>query len=314
MTGHLSQKPIMEAHPDHLPDCQRSQLAHLVTNIVKTVTPEHILCFGTRLINRQQWGCFLTGCTIPQRTITEYDLLVIIPASDKRQEHEIVQMCEQQGEQLDIKVNIIVYRSEASRAALDKGSFLFYAIYQHGCMLYRHTGLPLQDSLLGELPTTDTTQSPWEKESARAMQFYLTARHCLDNGRTELGTFLLHQSVQHTCMALFKSIMGYRSNTHNLIRLLSLTATMSPALTNIFPANTPEEKALLNYLHEAYSGARYHEHYTVPPDQAAILAERTKQFIETAATLNPEQAGEQDKVLPITFPITIHHVQSKTTT
>ncbi|MBO9565842.1 MAG: HEPN domain-containing protein [Niastella sp.] len=297
----------MQAHPDHLPERQRSQLAHLITNIVQAVAPEYILCFGTRLVSRQQWGCFLAGSTIPQQTTAEYDLLVIIPTRDKRQEHEVVQMCEQQGEQLDIKVNIIVYRSEATRAALDKGSFFFYAIYEHGFMLYRHTGLPLQEPLTGELPTTDTTRPTWEKENARAMQFYLTARHCLDTGRTELGVFLLHQSVQHTCMALFKSVMGYRSNTHNLIRLLSLTATISPTLTQIFPANTPEEKALLNYLHEAYSGSRYQEHYTVPADQAAILAERTKQFIETAATLHPEQPGMQEKAQPITFPITIQN-------
>jgi HEPN domain-containing protein len=216
-------------------------------------------------------------------------------------------MCEQQGEHLDVKVNIIAYRSEATRAALEKGSFFFQTIYQHGCILYRHTGLPLQEPLPVEIPTTDVTRPTWEKESARAMQFYLTAHHCLDNGRTELGVFLLHQSVQHTCMALFKSIMGYRSNTHNLIRLLSLTATMSPVLSNIFPANTPEEKALLNYLHEAYSGARYQEYYSVPADQAAILAERTKRFIETAVTLHPEQPGVQEKAPPITFPIIMHH-------
>ena len=294
----------MQAHPDHLPEPQRRQLACLTTNIVQAVAPEYILCFGTRLVSRHQWGCFLADCTIPQQATAEYDLLVIIPTTDKRQEHEVVQMCEQQGEHLDVKVNIIAYRSEATRAALERGSFFFHTIYQHGCMLYRHRGLPLQEPPPEELPTIDTTRSTWEKENARAMQFYLTAHHCLDNVRTELGVFLLHQSVQHTCMALFKSVMGYRSNTHNLIRLLSLTVTISPALTQIFPANTPEEKVLLNYLHEAYSGARYQEHYTVPIDQAAILAKRTRQFIETAAKLHPEQAGVQEKAQsnPLHFP------------
>jgi HEPN domain-containing protein len=280
MTGPLSQNPVMQAHPEHVPEAQRRQLAHLVTCIIQAVAPEHILCFGTRLVSRHQWGCFMAGCTMPQQTTAEYDLLVTISTCDKRQEHEVVQMCEQQGEQFGIKVNIIVYRSEAVRAALEKGSYFFHTIYRNGSILYTHTSLPLHELFPGELPLSAITRPTWEKESGRAMQFYHAARHCLDKGWTELGTFLLHQSAQHTCMALFKSIMGYRSNTHNLIRLLSLTNSISPALTNIFPANTPEEKALLHYLHEAYSGARYHEHYMVPADQAAILVERTKQLIK----------------------------------
>ncbi|WP_315816124.1 HEPN domain-containing protein [Paraflavitalea speifideaquila] len=122
---------------------------------------------------------------------------------------------------------------------------------------------------------------------------------------------MLHQSVQHICMALFRIMMGYRSNTHNLIRLLLLTGCFSPRLLRVFPGSTKEETELFDYLQEAYAGARYKEEYSVPADKATILVRRVKLLLSFAEQLYADKFITLEEAPIFSFPLTPNHAPEK---
>ncbi len=297
----------------HLPEAQRKQLAGLVTSIVKAVSPEKIICYGCRNAIIRDWSCFLAVDGYHEATSTVYDLLVITNANEKRADHEIIQMAEQQAEPFACRVTMIVHKLTSANEAIEKNSRFFTTLFHKGILLYNgnNQSLAVPTAELTAATVKSRIEKSWNKEFITAQRFYDTAGHCLSNGWYELCVFMLHQSVQHGCMALLKVFMGYRSETHNLTRLLALTENFSPAPAAIFPRITKEETELFNLLRHAYSDARYNEDYTVSADKAAILAARIKQLLTIAELLYCEKLNSLDKESIISFPLTLNDVTEK---
>lgn len=222
----------------HLPEDQRKQLARLVIAIVKTISPEKIICYGSRINIMQDWGCFMLGDGYQSTTGTEFDLLIITSNEEKRADHEIIQMCEQQAEPVGCRICTIIHKLAAVNEAIEQGRRFFSTLFHKGLLLYNGDDLPLSEPA-GTLPLViikARMETSWNKEFVMAQRFYDTAKHCLKNEWNELCLFNLHQSVQHGCMALLRSITGYRSQTHNLSRLLALTENFSlPSFSRLLP-------------------------------------------------------------------------------
>lgn len=292
----------------HLPDAQRKQLAQLVTAIVKAISPEKIICYGSRIDIMQDWGCFLPGDNYQSSTDTEFDLLIITTNEEKRADHEIIQLCEQQAEPLGCRITTIVHKLAAVNEAIEQGRRFFTILYQKGVLLYNGNDLPLSKppGILPLAAIKSRMEKSWNKEFEMARRFYDTAKHCLTNGWNELCVFNLHQSVQHGCMALIRSITGYRSQTHNISRLLALTENFSLLPAIIFPVITDEEIELFNLLRNAYSGARYKDDYTVSSDKATILSERVKQLLIISEHLYHKRLQSLTTETAISFPLAIN--------
>ena len=291
----------------HLNENQQKQLVQFVTGIVKDVSPEKIICFGSRTTIAQNWSCFLAGDCYRENISTAYDLLVVTNTDEKRGDDEIIQIIEQLAESLGCRVNIILHKLLSVNEALEKGRRFFTTLYHRGVLLYNGNGLPLTNPT--EELSLDTVKSriekSWNKEFIIAQRFYNTATYCLSNGWCELCLFMLHQSAQHGCMALLRAFTGYRSKTHNLARLLAIIENFSLAPTAIFPRVSKEERKLFTLLRNAYSDARYNEDYTVTTEKATILADRIKQFLVLAKQLYCQKLDSLDKEQTISFPLTI---------
>ncbi len=291
----------------HLSEDQQKQLVLLVTSIVKTVTPEKIICFGSRTAIAQNWSCFLPGDCYQESISTSYDLLIITNNNEKRTDDEIIQIIEQIAEPLGCRVNTIVHNFLSANEALEKGSRFFGTLYQNALLLYNGNDWPLSNPKMDlSLDTVkNRIEKSWNKEFVIAERFYNTATYCLSNGWYELCLFMLHQTAQHGCMALLRAYMGYRSKTHNLARLLAIIENFSTAPAAIFPRATKEEKELFNLLRNAYSHARYNEDYIVTEEKAAILTERIKKFLAVAEQRYCQKLESLDKEQSISFPLTI---------
>lgn len=292
----------------HLPETQHKQLAALVTAIVKAIAPEKIICFGCRLNIMQDWGCFMTGNDYQDHTGAEYDLLIIPDADDKRADHEIIQIAEQQAEPLGCRVTGIVHKLASVNEAIEKGSRFFTTLLHKGVLLYNGSSLPFASPPAEGQPLTAKSrmEESWNKEYRMARQFYDMGTHCLTHQWYELCVFMLHQAVQHSCMALLRAITGYRSNTHNLARLLALTENFSLLPSIVFPTVSHEETELFNLLRNAYSDARYKDDYQVPPEKAAILAKRVGELLAISETLYREKLNSLKPEPIISFPLTVN--------
>jgi len=80
----------------HLAKPQQEQLAQLILSIVQSVEPEKIICYGSRVTIMQDWGCFLDQVGYKETIHPTFDLLIITKENEKRFDHEIVQIAEQQ--------------------------------------------------------------------------------------------------------------------------------------------------------------------------------------------------------------------------
>jgi HEPN domain-containing protein len=296
-----------------LSEAQRKQLAQLVTLIVKAISPEKIICFGSRSTVMQGWSCFLPGDGCRETVSITYYLLIITNADEKRAEHELIQIIEQQAGPLTCGVTSIVHKLVSVNEAIEKGHRFFTTLHHKGILLYNGKGSPLSGPP-EDLPPAAVKRSieeSWNREFAMAEKFYHAAAYCLSSGWNELSVFLLHQSVEHGCIALLRAITGYRPHTHNLSRLLALTENFSLMPSGIFPATTKVETDLFNLLRNAYSDARYNEDYSVPAEKAAILAARVKQLLETVEQLYREKPGSLNNQPFISFPLAINDVREK---
>ncbi len=238
-------------------ESQRKKLAGLVTDIVKVIAPEKIICFGNHITVTQDWGCFFAGNDCKEYMGSRFYFLIITNDNKKPADHEIVQIIEQLASPWGCCVTSIVHNLVSVNNAIEKGSRFFTTLYHSGVLLYDGNSLPLitppDNSSVAIIK--DKIEQVWNREFVMAQRFYHTASYCLSHEWYELCVFMLHQSVQHGCMALLKAFMGYRSETHNLARLLALTETFSLAPSSIFPRVTKEEVELFNLLLNAYSDA-----------------------------------------------------------
>jgi HEPN domain-containing protein len=291
----------------HIREDQQKQLVLLVTGIVKAVSPEKIICFGSRTTIAKNWSCFMVGGCCEENMSTSYDLLIVTNNDEKRTDDEIIQMIEQLGEPLSLRVNSIVHKLFSVNEALQKGSIFFSSLYCNGALLYNGDGLsftnPMEELSLDTLKSR--IEKNWNKGFVIAQRFYQTATHCLSNGWYELCLFMLHQAAQHCCMALLRAFMGYRSKTHNLGRLLTMIENFSLAPAAIFPRVTKEENELFDLLRKAYSDARYNEDYTVTAEKAIILTDRIRELLVLAEQLCNQKLDTLDKESIISFPLII---------
>ena len=148
----------------------------------------------------------------------------------------------------------------------------------------------------------------WNQYFTIAQRFYKTAEGCINDDWPEQALFNLHQSTQHSCMALLRVFIGYRSATHNLSRLLELIENFSEKPSTIFPCVTQEETELFNLLNKSYSDARYREKYKVPMEKAQILKRRVKAFMELSEKLYTAHLQNLAAQASVSFPIINSHV------
>jgi len=278
----VAMRPTIE----FLPESQQALLEEIIRKIAAAVHPEKIICYGIRSSRLQEWGCFLDKEGPGENTRLCFDLLIIADAARGQSEQDISQVAEQRAEPM-AEVCCITHKIHAVNSALTEGNPFFCALYYKGIFLYDagRTALvgPAQpDSLFLKRHIVETYWSRWY---GLALNFYKGANESLVSGRADITVFMLHQATEHTCGALIRVFTGYRPNTHNLTRLLTITESFTNKLTAVFPCNTKEEEELYAILQHGYSDARYKDVYEVPAATLAILMGRVQKLQDIAATL-----------------------------
>lgn len=297
----------------HLSKNQLTTLRNLTHKIIEVIKPEKIMCYGSRTTIAKDWTIFGEDDVFKKHTYpTTYDLVIITNADEKKEDHELIQTIEQQAAVLNCDVTSVILKTNAFSQALEAGWRFFTTAYSKGIMLYDSNAnifyAPVQPFDNADLKRA--MEAHWNQCFPIAQRFYKTAEGCIKDNWPEQALFNLHQSAQHTCMALLRSITGYRSTTHNLSRLLALIENFTMVPTTVFPCFTTEETELFNLLNKAYSEARYKESYTVPLEVAKVLKGRVKELM--TVTEDAYRKRLASLVLPesISFPVTVDKTNS----
>lgn len=116
-------------------------------------------------------------------------------------------------------------------------------------------------------------------------RFLIDAEACLNKEQYTVCVFMLHQVVEQVCIGLIKVFMDYRSEIHDLHKLLRLCGTFSDAPVKVFLSGSPEDERLFDILLKSYSSTRYKRSLVVLTDDAWALYNKTTAFVALAKDL-----------------------------
>ena len=267
---------------------QCRELEEVITSLVSKFKTEYIFCFSCLNDAKTTTSCFAGDIN---QSDTHYFLLMIT-TEITRIEHEVqdyVNTIFEKG-----TITIVVHGMETVINAIAQGSRFFASVCRDGMQLYSASGLRLNIEYPNLNPATTFTkaQKHFYHRFGMAWGFQESASTSHDNSMYNNCLFELHQSVEQACIAVIRVYMAYRSDMHNLGRLLNLCKCFSDGQIELFPRRTEEDKRLFQILVKSYSDARYKDDYQVSDSDAEDLCTRVLEFCELIKRLCNEKLAE----------------------
>jgi HEPN domain-containing protein len=278
----------MERKNVNLTNLQCRELDEVITSLVSKYKTEYIFCFSCLNDAKTTTSCFAGDISVSD---THYFLLMIT-TDITRIEHEVQDYVNGLFETGTI--TIVVHGMETVTNAIAQGSRFFTAVCRDGMQLYSASGLRLNIDYPDLNPATTFTkaQKHYFHRFGMAWGFMESASHSYDNGFYSNCMFELHQSIEQACIAVIRVYMAYRSDMHNLSRLLNLCKCFSDGLIELFPRRTEEDKRLFQLLVKSYSDTRYKDDYKIVDLDADELCIRVREFLELIKKLCKQRIAE----------------------
>lgn len=271
----------MERQSNELSQQQREELNQVVNLLRERYQPERIFCFGHIVEHSASSGCF--------RATDQFShlyFLLMVTSETRRKESEVQDYVNTHVQ--DFKVTIIVHGGASVEQAIHHGSSFFIDVYTTGSVLYQKPDI----SPLVNCPILNPKKQAIKRENYFlnhydiATGFLTAADHCCDRGYFKNALFMLHQTVEHTCIGLIRLFTGYRPATHSLTKSLNLCRCFSDEPTAFFYSRTVEEKRLFELLSKGYSDARYAEKFDINEDDVTKLRLQLRDFLSLAKTMS----------------------------
>lgn len=243
--------------------------------LVDKYQPLQIYCISKGSALADTKGCFLDQ-------EIQYNCnycLLLITESLTRIDHEVQDFSNfhyQQG-----SITVLCHGKESILHAIKANNRFFITACNTGQLIYTHDGMTVQDYSTPFIPTHAATKAikHFSHRILLAEGFLNGAGECLSKGQFAVSTFMLHQVVEQCCITLVRVHLAYRSEIHNLKRMLSLCRAFSEKPYQLFLAGNTEDQRLFELLLRSYSGARYASAFSVAEKDATILFAKVSSFL-----------------------------------
>ncbi len=273
---------------EHLPEHKQAQLKEITEIIVGAVDPEKVILFGSHATGRWVEDRFTEG-HITYEYVSDYDLLVITKADEKRKDYEIQDIIENRC-RYKTPVNAITHNIGYINKHLSEGQYFFSDIEKEGIMLYDAGNVPLAERRqLNPSEAKALAQADYDKWFISAVNFLGMSVYAKQNGTLKESAFVLHQAAERTYHAIILVFTGYKPKTHNLDKLIRYTKRYSVELAGVFPRNSELEAHLFDLLLKGYIDARYKDDYVITTDELTRLIERVRKLQAIAERICKEK-------------------------
>ena len=187
-------------------------------------------------------------------------------------------------------ITVISHGRQSVMDAVQQNSRFFIGVLTYGKLLYSKDGLLDHDPISSFIPTNGAIKAlrHYEHRIPLANGFLMCASECLEKQQFGICAFMLHQAVEQTCICLLRVNIAYRSEFHNLYRLLRLCTCFSEKPFQLF-LSTPEDERLFGIMAKSYSGSRYKDDFTVSRQDAERLYQRVASFLLLAKEMCNEK-------------------------
>jgi hypothetical protein len=231
---------------------------------------------------------------IPSSEEQSIFILVVVSSMEKRRACEIIETIENTCKPFADVIALVAEQSVVERRLNEENSFYKQAmacpvIYFSG-RLFIPTGNT--NSVIKNL---NTSGDNWARWYGQADNFFDGAEYFIQSGAYRSALFLLHQAIESALMAIIIAVTGYRPNSHNLSRLISLTKIFTPCIGVAFERYSPNadktggyvateeqgdvDNGLFKLLSDAYVGVRYRDNFEVDDEQIIVIYNMVKNVL-----------------------------------
>lgn len=266
----------MEKHILSATDQQTGYFKTFVQNLVEKFQPLQLFCFAKTKVLTETTGCFKDH----QNSHYSNYCLLMVTESVTRIDHEAQEYANtfyQHG-----RIAIICHGQETIMAAIKANNRFFMTVYTNAQLLYSHDGMGNFDFTEKFIPTQSAkkAQKHYHHRMPLAEGFLRGAGECLTQEDYNVCTFMLHQVVEQCCILVIRVHIAYRTEVHNLLRMLRLCTAFSEKPLQTFISGNPEDERLFSLLLKSYSGSRYGDGFKVSAQDAHNLYNRVSAFVD----------------------------------
>jgi HEPN domain-containing protein len=276
-----------------------------IKSLVEKFRPLQIFCLSQDTYTEEQTGCFRAGGS---NHYGHYCLLMVTETISRidHQVQDFSNCCYKMG-----TITIICHGKETIAEAIKANSRFFIKVYTSAKLLYNSDGYSNFGFNNQYIPTKAgfKANKHFRHRISLAEGFLQAAGECFKEHQFTVCTFLLHQVVEQCCIALIRIQIAYRSEVHNLYRLLGICRCFSDQPYKLFLTGSPEDQRLFDVLVKSYSSARYVSDFFIPEEDARHLHQRVIAFvaltrsmcIDTIEKLNGEALPHKDSEREFSF-------------
>ncbi len=267
-----------------IPSFNDPDLTPFITKLADKYQALHIYSFGFVRVRQEMQTLF--------RKHTESSnqhFLLMVTEHNTRIDHEVQDYSN--ANYKGGKINILVFGIENILTALEKNSRFFISLIQEGLLLYSREGkiLPITHKDYDPSDARQNAIKLIEKCLKLSNGFLKSARHAIAVHDELIGVFMLHQCVEQSAILLLRIFADFRSEIHNLSRLLDFCALFSLPVSRFFTRNDAEDERLFQILRKSYSSSRYQDDCEIAVEDASKLLYRVSAFVKMVDLLCTEK-------------------------
>lgn len=254
----------------------KAALKKICTIIAGTIKTDAVYCLGYRnTLNTVNTGIFIVS------TESEHIHFYLVVFVKNLQRNSLAKLNRQ------IKTNIgsqaaatLLLHTTASLHEVTKNQhYFFYRLFEQGNIVNQNREIKFLLNVVDEPKSNYDDSRIYLYTRNTAALDYLEALAAIEkNGSTMPGAALLHLAVEHICLMLIFSLLGYHPQKFSTEYLFELCDYATALTQEIFPRNTPQEQELFKVLC-IRSGMVRHRHIdAVPYQDLQIVASRCREF------------------------------------
>ena len=260
---------------------KKGEFKAFVKVLAERYKPLYIYCFGESVKSMSRSGCSILHDAVKNH---RYYLLMIVE-NEIRIEHPVQDYANTHFHHG--KITILVHGKETVTAAIRANDRFFITAAKQGKLMYSYD--PAIASF--QVPAYIPTRAAQKAEKRRIQKMFLatgfleSAKQCFIKENYPLCIYMLHQVVEQCCIGLIGVHLAYRSDIHNLYRLLHLCEIFSAETSQFFLEQGQEGIRLFDLMVKSYSAARYKDDFQAERSDAETLYAKVAAFLKLSEGL-----------------------------
>jgi hypothetical protein len=265
----------------------KAALNKIRTIIADTIETDAVYCLGYRnTINTVSTGIFI------EEYQSEHIHFYLVVFAKKLQKNRLAKLNKQ------IRMNIgsqaaatlLLHRTASLHEVTKNQHYFFYRLLEQGNIVYQNKEVRSLLNIVDEPKRGYDDSRIYLYTRNAAVLDYLEALAAIEkNGSTMTSAVLLHLAVEHICLMLIHSLLGYDPQKFSTEYLFELCDYATALTQEIFPRNTPHEQELFKILCIRPGLVRKKHIDAVPYQHLQIVAGRCREFQSRAYKLALEK-------------------------